>query len=161
MDSTGMRVHIKIEEYAQGIDPQHLFEIINFFEHYGCCEDLIAPLKNYLAGLTKELADIKRRARQQFEIAGRPLLEDGEEIDFSYMDDPTPCAEREIKEEPTRPQVVIGFCPKCNSTMVGDVVPPCESEESGRHFYSECTVCRYYTEIFKGRKGRYIEIKGE
>jgi len=154
---------IEIEEYAKGIDPQHLFEIINFFEAYGCCEDLIAPLKNYLAGLTRELADIKRRARQQFEVAGRPLMEEGEELDFSYMDDPSPCMEERAarEEEPPRPQVVVGFCPKCTSTMVGEVLPHCEADVTGRHFYSECTACRYYTEIFKGRKGRFIEIKGE
>ncbi len=66
----------------------------------------------------------------------------------------------ERTQEPQTLNVVVGFCPKCNSTMVGTPLPPCETDESGRHFYSECTACTYYTEVFKGRKGRYIEIRG-
>lgn len=150
-----------LEEYALGIDPAHLFTVINFFQAYGCCEELIEPIQKYLDGLTKELAAIKRRARLKFEVSGRPLMEEGEEIEFRDDEDGLPCAERGKKEEPPRPVVVVGFCPKCGSTMKGDAVPPCESETTGRHFYSECTACTYYTEIFMGRKGRFIEVKGE
>ena len=63
-------------------------------------------------------------------------------------------------QEPPELNAIVGFCPKCNSTMVGTPLPHCESDETGRHFYSECTACSYYSEIFKGRKGRYHEVKG-
>jgi formate dehydrogenase maturation protein FdhE len=129
---------------------------------------LIAPIQEHQDRNIKEIAAIKRRARIQFEAAGMPLVTDEErEV---YMNAPCidkvdemgaiPEGEKYI-HEPQRPFVTVGFCPKCTSRMVGEVVPLCETEESGRHFYSECTACTYYTEIFKGRKGRYIEMKGE
>lgn len=150
-----------VEEYCESFDPQHLFSVMQFFEWFDCCQDLIAPIQQFLDSRSKELAQIKRRAQDQFERADRPLL-GGEYLDF---DAPCQDADRKPRKtliiEPPRPSVVVGFCPQCSSTMVGESLPGCESENTGRHFYSECTACRYYTEIFKGRKGRYIEMKGE
>lgn len=116
---------------------------------------------------------MKRRARQMFEFADMPLVTDEEKQAYK---DAAPCIEK-ANDDPTDPledfwrkepqiadpprlRVVVGFCPKCGSTMVGDAMPQCEAKDTGRHFYSECTVCPYYTEIFKGRKGRFIEMKG-
>jgi len=161
-----------IHDYCESFNPQHLYSVMQFFEWFECCEDLIAPIQAFLDSKTKELAELKRRARAQFERADMPLVTEGEK---KVYQDASPCIEATDpsdplddhwrKEpqfaEPPRLRVVVGFCPKCTSTMVGDVLPECEAKETGRHFYSECTVCRYYTEIFKGRKGRYIEIKGE
>jgi hypothetical protein len=153
--------------YIESFNKEHLYSVIQFLEWFECCEDLIEPIQQYLDRNVKEIAAIKRRARQQFDTAGMPLVTDEErEV---YMN--APCMDKvnergEMLEpekhfEPQRPYITVGFCPKCNSTMVGEVVPHCEAEESGRHFYSECTTCTYYTEIFKGRKGRYLEVRGD
>jgi len=161
-----------IAGYCESFNPQHLYSVMQFLEWFGCCEDLIAPIQAFLDSKTKELATLKRKARQEFEKAGMPQVTDEEKQVYK---DAAPCIEKVDPldplddfwrsepqfAEPPRLRVVVGFCPKCTSTMVGDVLPNCETEETGRHFYSECTTCRYYTEIFKGRKGRFIEIKGE
>jgi len=161
----------KMNEYCESFNPQHLFSVIQFFEWFECCQDLIDPIQAFLDSKGKELGQIKRRARLQFERAGLPLI--SEEEGAVYRE--APCIEETDPNDPlddfyrSEPQIadpprleaVVGFCPKCTSTMVGTVLPHCEAEESGRHFYSECTSCTYYSEIFKGRKGRYIEIKGE
>lgn len=154
--------------YLESFDKTHLYTVIQFFEWFECCEDLMEPIQQYLDRNIKEIAAIKRRARQQFEVAGMPAMSDDELEVYKNapcidkVDDmgAMPEGEKYI-HEPQRPSVTVGFCPKCTSTMVGEVVPDCESQETGRHFYSECTACTYYTEIFKGRKGRFIEIKGE
>lgn len=155
----------KIKEYCESFNPEHLYSVIQFFEWFECCEDLMAPIQDFLSTKIKEIAAIKRRGRQAFERAGMPLVTDEEKeaITRAPCIDDVPERERhrwvEIPE-PHKSEIVVGFCPKCSSTMVGDVMPQCEAKDTGRHFYSECTVCPYYTEIFKGRKGRYIEIKG-
>jgi hypothetical protein len=159
-----------ILDYCESFDPQHLFSVIQFLEWFECCEDLIDPIQQYLNTKGKELARIKRRARQQFEREGMPLVTDDEAVAYRN----TPCIDETDPDDPLddhwrkEPQFaeppklpVVGFCPKCTSTLVGMVLPDCEVGQTGRHFYSECTACGYYTEIFKGRKGRYIEIKGE
>ncbi|GAG34327.1 unnamed protein product [marine sediment metagenome] len=154
-------------DYLEAFDKTHLYTVIQIFEWFECCEDLIDRIQGYVDANVKEIAAIKRRARQQFEVAGMPLVTDEERE--NYMN--APCMDKvdergEMLEpekhihEPQRPFVTVGFCPKCTNRMVGEVVPSCESEETGRHFYSECTNCTYYTEIFKGRKGRYLEVKG-
>lgn len=160
-----------INDYCESFDPQHLFSVIQFFEWFECCQDLIAPVKAFLDSKAKELATMKRKAREQFEAAGMPFVTDEQAAVYK---DAAPCIEAldpsdplddhwrkepQIAEPPRLP--VVGFCPKCTSTMVGTVLPHCEGENTGRHFYSECTACTYYSEIFKGRKGRYIEMKGE
>ncbi len=159
-----------IKDYCESFDPQHLFSVIQFLEWFECCEDLATHIQAFLDSKGKELATIKRRARQQFERAGMPLVT--EEERENYLN--APCIEATDPSDPLddfyrhepqiadlpQLQVVVGFCPKCSSTMVGEVLPHCEAEETGRHFYSECTSCSYYTEIFKGRKGRFIEMKG-
>lgn len=159
-----------INEYCESFDPQHLFTVIQFLEWFECCENLIAPIQGFIDSKSKELAGIKRRARQQFERAGMPLVTDEEAavyrdapcIDETDPSDSLDDAWRKEPQfaEPPRLIQVVGFCPKCNSTMVGQSIPECESKTTGRHYYSECTACPYYTEIFKGRKGRYIEVKG-
>ena len=165
----------RIFQYCQSFDPTHLYTVIQFFEWFECCEDLIPLVQGYINSQIKQIARIKRRAREQFEKAGMPLMSDEEReiyLNAPCLDEETadhrvmqPGQEEgqilhERMQEPQTFNVVVGFCPKCNSTMVGSPMPPCESDETGRHFYSECTVCPYYTEVFKGRKGRYIEIKG-
>ena len=54
----------------------------------------------------------------------------------------------------------IGFCPRCGSAVIGAPVT-CEDNKkmSGRHFYKECTVCPYYSEIFK-KRNKFIEKEG-
>lgn len=163
----------KIKEYCESFNPQHLYSVMQFFEWFECCEDLIGPIQAFIDSKTRELARMKRRARQEFERAGMPRVTEEEKAVYKAA---APCIE-EANDDPldpledfwrTEPQiaeppklpVVVGFCPKCSSTMVGDALPACESEKTGRHFYSECTTCSYYTEIFKGRKGRFIEMKG-
>lgn len=157
----------KIKEYCESFNAQHLFSVMQFFEWFECCQDLIEPIQQFLDTQTKEIATEKRRARERFEEAGMPNMTDAERQ--AYVE--APCIDKvdefgEMLEpekhihEPQRPFIVVGFCPKCSSTMVGEVVPSCEADETGRHFYSECTACTYYTEIFKGRKGRFIEVKG-
>lgn len=166
---------LRIKQYCQSFNPTHLYTVIQFFEWFECCEDLIPLVQAFINSQIKEIARIKRRARQQFERAGMPLVTDEERETYLKA----PCLDEETgndtvmepgrenieilherTQEPQTLSIVVGFCPKCSSTMVGTPLPPCESDETGRHFYSECTACRYYTEIFKGRKGRYIEIKG-
>lgn len=165
----------KIKEYCESFDPTHLYTVIQFFEWFECCEDLIDEIQAFLNTKVKEIAHIKRRARHQFERAGLPLVSDAERETYLKA----PCIDEadaadvglmpgreegeilhERLQEPQTLTVVVGFCPKCSSTMVGGPMPTCESDETGRTFYAECTACTYYTEIFKGRKGRYIEIKG-
>ena len=155
-----------LKHYLESFNPEHLYSVIQFFEWFECCEDLIAPIQEFLSTKIKEIAGIKRRARHSFERADMPFVTDEQREEFKN----SPCIddvpEREQHKwvdvpEPTKPRVVVGFCPKCTSTMVGEPMPQCESTDTGRHFYSECTVCSYYTEVFEGRKGRYIEIKGE
>lgn len=160
-----------ITDYCESFDPQHLFSVIQFFEWFECCEDLIAPIQAFLDSKAKELATLKRRARREFEQAGMPHVSEEEAATYKAA---SPCIEKADPSDPlddyyrSEPQfaepprlgIVVGFCPKCSSTMVGQSIPHCESEATGRHFYSECTACSYYTEIFKGRKGRYIETKG-
>lgn len=165
----------ELREYCESFDPTHLYTVMQFFEWFGCCEDLIGEIQAFLNTQIKEIAHIKRRARQQFEVAGMPLVTDEERE--TYLK--SPCVDEETgndtfmspgreqgeilhdrMQEPQTLKVVVGFCPKCSSTMVGGPLPTCESDETGRNFYSECTTCTYYTEIFKGRKGRYIEVKG-
>jgi len=159
-----------IQDYCEGFNPQHLFSVMQFFEWFECCQDLIDPIQAFLDSKSKELGQIKRRARLKFEAMGRPLLSEEEGAVYREAPcvdevDPSDSLDDHYRKEPQfaeppRLQVVVGFCPKCTSTMVGQVMPDCEAEESGRHFYSECTTCTYYTEIFKGRKGRYLEVKG-
>ena len=165
----------RITQYCQSFDPTHLYTVIQFFEWFECCEDLIPLVQGFIDSQIKEIASIKRRARLQFERAGLPLVSDEERENYLNA----PCLDEETADhrvlqagqeegqvvheriqEPQTLNAVVGFCPKCNSTMVGTPVTHCETDESGRHFYSECTSCSYYSEIFKGRKGRYIEVKG-
>lgn len=154
-----------LKHYLESFNPEHLYSVIQFFEWFECCQDLIAPIQKFLATKIEEIAAVKRQARKKFLEAGMPNMseEDRAAVKDAPCIDDVPERERHkwvTIPEPTKPVVVVGFCPKCTSTMVGDVMPRCESEVTGRHFYSECTVCSYYTEIFKGRKGRYIEMKG-
>lgn len=167
---------LRIKQYCSGFDPTHLYTVIQFFEWFECCEDLIPLVQGFIDSRIKEIAAIKRRARQQFEVAGMPLVSDAERK--AYLE--APCLNEETADDRVMqpgihegqiieermqelPELnaVVGFCPKCTSTMVGTPLPACETDESGRHFYSECTTCTYYTEIFKGRKGRYLEVRGE
>lgn len=154
-----------LKNYLESFNPEHLYSVIQFFEWFECCEDLITPIQQWLSAKIEEFAAEKRRARQRFEAAGRPNVTDEERKAFENAPCIDDVPERDRHRwvdipEPHRPRIVVGFCPKCSSTMVGDVMPQCETKVTGRHFYSECTTCTYYTEIFEGRKGRYIEMKG-
>lgn len=162
----------KFINYLSGFNPTHLYTVLQILTRYQCCEEIIEPIQQYLQDQINEIAKIKRRARQQFERAGMPLVTDEEREVYRRA----PCLDEETADhrvmepgqleheiiheriqEPQTLNVVVGFCPKCNSPMVGNPIPPCESDESGRHFYAECTTCSFYKEIFKGRKERYTE----
>jgi hypothetical protein len=66
----------------------------------------------------------------------------------------------ERREQP--PLVIpINVCPKCGSMMMGEPSPGCESKSSGRVFYTECSACKYYYEIFQNKRTKkYKKIEG-
>lgn len=70
--------------------------------------------------------------------------------------------DRRIVREPDKITLIVDFCPKCGSPMVGMPVRSCRQNSSyfgAPVFYKECSACTHYIEIFK-KKNKYIEVGG-
>jgi len=52
----------------------------------------------------------------------------------------------------------IGIC-SCGGLIVGAQLPGCESRDTGRIFYKECSSCSYYSELFHDGD-KYREVEG-
>lgn len=54
---------------------------------------------------------------------------------------------------------IIGFCPRCGSTLGGQPCGGCKKLKFDRVFMKECSSCDYYSEIFR-RGNKHFEVEG-
>jgi hypothetical protein len=140
-----MKIYGKeLDKYMGAFDPLVPPSVLQFLQHFKCCDDLQTALEKWQEDNLEEkrvAAEAHLHAKKDYE----DYVRGGKAEEKNYT--------------VTRPQTIIGFCPKCNSKLMGEPVPGCESKKSGRHFYAECSACNYYYEIFKIRN-KYKKSEG-
>jgi len=135
---------VNLELYTAGMNRECLPQIYQFLQLFEWDEKAEKALeyliRKYPAGevvRSRKISSVQRAreargAKEQFEFADYPQL-----------------------------PFVLGACPECGKLMRGVALSGCETEETGRHFYKECTVCPYYSEVFwDEEKKEAKEIKG-
>jgi hypothetical protein len=137
--------NVDVRKYSRSFDPSIPQSVAQFLEVFGCC---------------KELRDTLRLMIEEWNNQSREIAEN---LSFGKPD-PNTVKESKGKTRAPRPtqaplKIVVDMCPRCGSKMVGEPLSMCESKESGRVFYKECTACTYYAEIFK-KRNKYIKSEG-
>lgn len=134
----------KIRDLAQAYDLQSLYSVKQWLDHFEWNEDgalLMGQLLEEIENKRRDYAIEQARARRKF-------------TSKSKRKEPEP-----REPEPESIGTTVGFCPKCESRLVGMPVGSCEARAHQRHFYTECVACTYYREIFK-RQRKYYEVEG-
>lgn len=136
----------KIRVHSKAFDLNQLYAVKQWLDHFKWSDE-----GSLLMGQLLEEVEKERRDYALAHAKGR----------YNFMSK----QKRERKEpDPKEPEpdsipTTVGFCPRCESRLVGMPVGSCEARAHQRHFYTECVACTYYTEIFKrGRK--YYEVEG-
>jgi len=140
--------------YIRSFDKRVIPYVIQILEVFKCCDDL------------REILDKSDKARrEQLRIAA----EEAGVMNFKARGGLRPGRkEKKKEEEPVKkvrslPQltIVIDVCKHCGSKVMGEPIPNCEKQRSGRVFYAECSACKYYYEMFKNnRTGKVTKIEG-
>jgi hypothetical protein len=134
--------NIDVGRYLASFSQEGVSSALQIMDIFGCCDEL----KNYLELQRKRTEEEAIKITKEREARGE-IVE-------------RPCDGRgKVKEEVPPLKIVVGFCPRCNSKMVGTPVWGCAKDGNDRHFYKECTACTYYSEIFK-KRNIFIEKEG-
>ena len=146
-------------EYTQGIDENVLSVALGLLRVFGCCPKLLEVLES----IEEEHYEEMRIVAEALAISKRQQDETAEKKKKLMQHHPRVKPSKPVKskiKELHKLQVVIGFCPKCGSKVVGEPMPTCESEKTKRTFYKECVSCDYFSEIFQVKGNRYKEVEG-
>ena len=122
--------------------------LLDFFtvEQVGAAHNILTHIHQRNLDLGETLAAMHVWKNAAHKKIGEQLLARGQELGHDY---PERKKGNSKYREPMQPKVVIGFCPSCNSQLVGTPLKGCETKKTGRYFYKECSSCSYYAEIFK------------
>jgi hypothetical protein len=101
-----------------------------------------------------ELEDIIGRNEKELKKRAEAMLR-GERVESRFKTT-QPRKKKRGKKAPCgvtepHPMPIVGICPLCGEAVTGEVQPSCEQSNTGRLFYKECSVCPYYSELFKKR----------
>lgn len=136
----------RAREYFAGFDPRLLPSVLQSLEYFQCCPEVI----DVLSQLEVERLESARKLseRKGAHIRART---------GGVVGTPSGRVMRQVPE-PQPLTVVVGFCPRCGSSVMGEPLSACERQKNKRVFYKECSSCSYYAEVFQ-RGNKYVEIE--
>jgi len=134
----------KVREHSKAFDLNQLYAVKQWLDHFKWHEE-----GSLLMGQLLDEVEKERRDHALANAKGR----------YNFMRKRVRKEPDPREPEPESIGVTVGFCPRCESRLVGMPVGSCEAKAHQRHFYTECVACIYYREVFK-RGNKYYEVEG-
>lgn len=153
----------KVRGYTQTFSESDRAVVHQWLEVFHSDSELLPILdKLHAEDLEKKRLDAEERLRRKYDDTNDLSNEDwkrAQETREAMREERTPRVIPKLPELRT----VINICPHCNGEMRGEPIPGCETNRTGRIFYSECSRCAYYYEMFLKKirnKTIYTKIEG-
>lgn len=142
-----------VKRYSQSFEDYTLDAVQQFLATFGCCPELRMAVEDVIKENQEAVHQAKVAQRQK----ARELKQ---KIDEAFLKREMMTDEDEVFPGEPEPLPIIGICPRCSQPLAGGFLQGCETRRSGRSMIKECTICSYYSELFKRPNNVYEEIEG-